>query len=50
VTLRWIGAAAILGVLALLIIFYLWRGMVCIESGRSGASIVRFNVFERSVH
>ena len=50
VTLRWIGAAAILGVLALLIIFYLWRGMVRIESGRSGASIVRFNVFERSVH
>jgi formate dehydrogenase subunit gamma len=50
VTLRWIGAAAILGVLALLIIFYLWRGMVRIESGRSGVRIVRFNVFERFAH
>src|SRR5712675_2162504 len=50
VTLRWIGAAAILGVLALLIIFYLWRGMVRIESGRSGVRIVRFNVFERTAH
>jgi formate dehydrogenase subunit gamma len=50
VTLRWIGAVAILGVLALLVIFYLWRGMVRIESGRSGRTIVRFNAFERSVH
>jgi formate dehydrogenase subunit gamma len=50
VTLRWIGATAILGVLALLIIFYLWRGMVRIESGRSGVRIVRFNVFERFAH
>jgi formate dehydrogenase subunit gamma len=36
VTLRWIGAIAILGVLGLLAIFYLLRGMVRIESGRSG--------------
>src|SRR6185369_15275780 len=28
VTLRWIGAIAILGALAVLVIFYLWRGMV----------------------
>src|SRR4051794_7507959 len=47
VTLRWIGGIAILGVLALLIVFYLWRGMVRIESGRSGRTIVRFNAFER---
>ena len=36
--------------LALLIMFYLIRGMVRIESGRSGVKIVRFNAFERFVH
>ena len=36
VTLRWIGAIAILGMLVLLVVFYLIRGMVRIESGRSG--------------
>jgi formate dehydrogenase subunit gamma len=50
VTLRWIGGVVILGILAVLIIFYLWRGMVRIESGRSGRTIVRFNAFERFVH
>jgi len=50
VTLRWIGAVAILGVLAVLVIFYLTRGMVRLESGRSGRTIVRFNAFERFVH
>src|SRR6478752_2707990 len=49
VTLRWIGAIAIIGTLALLTIFYLWRGMVMIKSGRSGRTIVRFNTFERFV-
>src|SRR5215470_19848921 len=34
VTLRWVGAIVILGVLAVLVIFYLWRGMVRLESGR----------------
>ena len=50
VTLRWIGAIAILGMLLLLVAFYLWRGMVRIESGRSGRTIVRFTGFERFVH
>jgi formate dehydrogenase subunit gamma len=50
VTLRWIGAIAVLGMLAVLVIFYLWRGMVKIESGRSGRTIVRFNAFERFIH
>jgi formate dehydrogenase subunit gamma len=50
VTLRSIGAAAILGVLGLLVIFHLSRGMVRIESGRSGRTIVRFNAAERFVH
>lgn len=50
VTLKWIGAIAILGVIAALLIFYLIRGMVRIESGRSGRKLVRFNMFERFVH
>src|SRR4029077_8226124 len=49
-TLPWIGAVAILGMLALLVAFYLKRGMVKIEGGRSGRVIMRFNEFERSVH
>src|SRR5262245_4727050 len=49
VTLRWIGAIAIVGMLAVLVIFYLWRGMVRIEGGRSGRTVVRFNAFERFV-
>lgn len=50
VTLRWIGGVAIVGVLVLLLIFYLTRGMVRLESGRSGRRIVRFTLFERFVH
>ena len=50
VTLRWIGAVAILGMLALLVIFYLTRGMVRIEAGRSGRVLARFSAFERAVH
>jgi formate dehydrogenase subunit gamma len=50
VTLRWVGGISILGMLALLVIFYLARGMVRLESGRSGRTIVRFNAFERFVH
>ncbi|MFL5166614.1 MAG: formate dehydrogenase subunit gamma [Microvirga sp.] len=50
VTLRWVGGIAILGMLAVLVIFYLTRGMVRLESGRSGRTIVRFTAFERFVH
>jgi formate dehydrogenase subunit gamma len=50
VTLRWIGGIAILGTLAVLVVFYLWRGMVRLEAGRAGRVIVRFNAFERAVH
>ena len=49
-TLPWIGAIAILGMLAVLVIFYLMRGMVKIEKGRSGRTVVRFSAFERFVH
>ncbi|WP_050421074.1 formate dehydrogenase subunit gamma [Bradyrhizobium tropiciagri] len=50
VTLHWIGGIAILGMLAALIIFYLSRGMVRLQSGRSGRTLVRFSSFERFVH
>ena len=50
VTLRWIGGIAILAMLAVLVIFYLVRGMVKIEAGRSGRTIVRFTAAERFVH
>src|SRR5947207_12229534 len=50
VTLRWVGGIAILGMIAVLVIFYLTRGMVRLESGRSGRTIVRFSAFERFVH
>jgi formate dehydrogenase subunit gamma len=36
--------------LALLVIFYLARGQVKLEAGRSGRKIVRFTQFERLVH
>jgi len=50
VTLRWIGGIAILGMLILLVAFYLIRGQVKLESGFSGRRIVRFNAFERFIH
>ena len=50
VTLRWIGAIAVLGMLILLVVFYLIRGQVKLESGYSGRRVVRFNAFERFVH
>ncbi len=50
VTLRWISAISLLGMLALLVVFYLTRGMVRLESGRSGRVLVRFSAFERLVH
>ena len=50
VTLKWIGGLAILGMIALLIIFYMWRGSMKIEGGRSGRKIVRFTGFERFTH
>ena len=50
VTLLWIGGIAIVGIVALLAIFYLWRGSIPIEEGRSGRTIVRFTGLERFVH
>ena len=50
VTLHWLGGIAILGMLGLLVAFYLIRGMVRIESGRSWRTLIRFSMFERLVH
>jgi formate dehydrogenase subunit gamma len=50
VTLLWIGGIAILGMIVVLALFYLWRGRIKIRSGFSGKTILRFNMFERFVH
>jgi formate dehydrogenase subunit gamma len=50
VTLKWIGGIAIIGMIVLLAIFFMWRGTMEIEGGRSGRTIQRFNAFERFVH
>jgi formate dehydrogenase subunit gamma len=50
VTLRWIGGIAILGMIAVMAIFYLIRGTVRLQNGRSGRTIVRFSAFERFLH
>jgi formate dehydrogenase subunit gamma len=50
VTLGWIGGIAILGMLLVLAIFYLWRGPMRVKSGFSGVKILRFDMFERFVH
>ncbi len=45
-----LGYVLILGVLAVLIVFYLVRGRIRIESGFSGRRIVRFDGLERFTH
>ncbi|HEY1312151.1 MAG TPA: formate dehydrogenase subunit gamma, partial [Pseudolabrys sp.] len=50
VTLKWIGGIAILGMIAVLAIFYLWRGPMRVKAGNSGIKILRFDMFERFVH
>jgi formate dehydrogenase subunit gamma len=50
VTLRWIGALAILGTLALLTGAYLLLGRMRISAGRSGIRMLRFTSFERFAH
>jgi formate dehydrogenase subunit gamma len=50
VVLRWIGAIALIGMFALLAIFYLVRGRIMIAGGRSGRTLLRFDVLERILH
>jgi formate dehydrogenase subunit gamma len=50
VTLKWIGGISIIGMLVVLVLFYLWRGPMRVKSGYSGINILRFDVLERFVH
>ena len=50
VTLKWIGGISIIGMLAILAVYYLWHGRIRIEGGRSGRTLVRFTGSERAVH
>jgi formate dehydrogenase subunit gamma len=50
VTLAWIGGVAVLGMLGIVVLFYLAKGRIPIEGGRSGRTISRFNVVERTAH
>lgn len=50
VTIVWIGAVAVLGMLAALALFYMIRGRIRLEGGPSGRTITRFNAFERFMH
>ena len=50
VTLVWVGAIVILGMLALLIVFYAIRGSIRLEHGASGRTVTRFNGLERFAH
>jgi formate dehydrogenase subunit gamma len=49
-TLPLIGKYAILGMLALLAVFYLFRGRIRVENGFSGQTIVRFGSVSRFAH
>jgi formate dehydrogenase subunit gamma len=49
-TLAWVGGIAVLGMLAVIAVFYASKGRVRIEAGRSGRTIRRFNAFERGAH
>jgi formate dehydrogenase subunit gamma len=50
VLLHWIGAIVILGMLALLTIFYLAVGTLRMSAGKAGTRVHRFNAFERFSH
>jgi formate dehydrogenase subunit gamma len=50
VTLHWVGAAVILGMIAVLAAAYLIIGRLRISAGRSGRKVHRFSAFERFSH
>ena len=50
VTLTWIGGIAVLGMLGVVTLFYLSKGRIPIEAGRSGRTIRRFGLLERVAH
>jgi formate dehydrogenase subunit gamma len=50
VTLHWLGAVVILGMIAVLALGYWLLGKIRISAGRSGKKVKRFNGFERFSH
>lgn len=48
--LREYGGYLLLGVIGLLVLFYLVRGRIRIDGGKSGETILRFNLIERTAH
>jgi formate dehydrogenase subunit gamma len=50
ITLHWVGAVVIVGMIALLALAYLIMGRIRISAGRSGRKMVRFTPFERFSH
>lgn len=44
------GAWAILGMLGLIIVFYILRGRVRIDGGREGMTVERWTLFDRALH
>jgi formate dehydrogenase subunit gamma len=48
--LPWIGGIAVVGMLALLAVFYMVRGRIRLEKGFSGTTLVRFAGLERFTH
>jgi formate dehydrogenase subunit gamma len=50
ITLRWLGAIVILGMIVALGAAYLIMGRLRISMGRSGHKVLRFNAFERFSH
>jgi formate dehydrogenase subunit gamma len=50
VVMRWVGGLAILGMIGVVIAFWLVRGPVRLSHGRTGRVMIRFSAFERCVH
>ena len=50
ITLRWLGAIVILGMIVVLAFAYLLLGRIRISAGRSGTKVHRFSTFERFSH
>jgi formate dehydrogenase subunit gamma len=50
VTLTWVGGIAVLGMLGIIVLFYMSKGRIPVEAGRAGRTIQRFNAIERGAH
>lgn len=50
VTLAWVGGIAVVGMLAILVVFRSMKGRIPVEGGLAGRTIQRFNMLERANH